>query len=151
MKITLAPNGVFLVSFLRRQDDKGPVVVAVVVFAVFSAATLMFFPCCCRGSSRVLGGPGAQATGLVRGGWSGGFVGVKTRFVCVWSAFPLQVWAWCCANGFYARRDLKKKTFFFVSSGGGGAERKNGGIEKKRGLQKKKLEKVAGGTNAIFF
>ena len=27
MKITLAPNGVFLVSFLRRQDDKGPVVV----------------------------------------------------------------------------------------------------------------------------
>ena len=26
MKITLAPNGVFLVSF-RRQDDKGPVVV----------------------------------------------------------------------------------------------------------------------------
>ena len=27
MRTTLPPNGVFLVSFLRRQDDKGPVVV----------------------------------------------------------------------------------------------------------------------------
>ena len=27
MRTTLPPSGVFLVSFFRRQDDKGPVVV----------------------------------------------------------------------------------------------------------------------------